>query len=210
MENIKITNSNVIVVDLDGTLIQFDSSFEIAKKLAKRNLFLGLKFVWIYLTEGEAKIKHFVADLFDDFEYESNKTLIKFLQKAKAQGRKLVIATGANIKVANKINKDLGNLFEQVVASDENVNCIGVNKLNAIKKIIKDDKFLYIGDYWHDLPIWNEASEIGIVVNENEKTILLELIQDIAYKEKKRLVVFKWEQTEIIDIYKNDEDCLQS
>jgi|GEM_PF-2857257 len=189
-------NSKVIVVDLDGTLIKFDSSFAIALKLARQNPLLGLRFLWIYLSAGEAKVKQFVAQFFEDFDYETNVQLVNFLRKQRKNGAKLIMATGANLKVAQKVNKDFTGLFDGIVASDMNVNCIGINKLTRIRELIGNSEFLYIGDYWHDLPIWNEATEIGIVINKKDRAQLLDLVRKIADRENKKLLIFSWDYAE--------------
>jgi phosphoglycolate phosphatase-like HAD superfamily hydrolase len=179
----------IIVVDLDGTLITFDSSLSLAKRMASKNIFLALKLMFIYLMGAEAKAKQFVANHCGKLQYKINQKVLNFL-KSKKKDHKLILATGTNMKIAQQINQDLENLFEEVIASSDSINCIGENKLNEIKGQIGDQKFLYIGDWWHDMPIWlDQNASIGIVERDIQ---LCELMKKIAQKESKDIIVFEY------------------
>lgn len=176
-----------IIVDLDGTLIEKDSSFAIWKKMFKQNPFAGFKALVLYFVKGEAGVKEYTKTFFTNSSvHKINEKLIAYLKKLKAQKSHLILATGANFKTAVEFNKK-HKLFTDVIASDEKINCIGVHKLQAIKKLIGNDKFMYIGDAWYDCPIWHEANVIGVVKPNMQMHAYL---SKIAQRRKKELVIF--------------------
>ena len=71
-----------IIVDLDGTLIDFDSSFKMWKSLFRLNFFPLLKVLFIYIVYGEARAKssfHKISTL----NYTLNQNLLQYLYKMK-------------------------------------------------------------------------------------------------------------------------------
>jgi FMN phosphatase YigB (HAD superfamily) len=71
-----------IIVDLDGTLIDFDSSFKMWKSLFRLNFFPLLKVLFIYIVYGEARAKssfHKISNL----NYTLNQNLLQYLYKMK-------------------------------------------------------------------------------------------------------------------------------
>lgn len=197
----------VIIVDLDGTLIRKDSSFSNFLRIMLCNPVRGMIAAWKYCFYGEAVAKRYTAYQAGDSRlrrnmpwleafafraspgmylrhsasFNFNAHLVNYLLKAKQDGATLVLATGANIKTARIFAHQL-NLFDDIIASDEYINCIGVKKLNAIEAKYKD--FMYIGDHWYDMPIWQAARVIGVV---RPNTILLGHLK----KQNKELVVFE-------------------
>lgn len=184
-----------IVVDLDGTLIHVDSSFKLWKLLFKSNFALFMKVILIYLFYGEASSKNALAknelaknalNATENFGYELNVKLFEYLARMKAQGYHIVLATGSNIKIAQLLNKKY-ELFDQIIASDQKMNCIGINKLEAIKKLLGSAEFIYIGDHWYDFPVWHEAQAIGVV---RPNKMLLQCLQNHCNKNNKTFLVF--------------------
>src|SRR5690606_10584116 len=80
----------------------------------------------------------------------------------KKSGRRLVLATAANERIAYAVARHLG-LFDHVISSDESANLKGTAKLQAIRKIVGDD-FGYAADSSADLPLWCHA-RTAILVN---------------------------------------------
>ena len=78
-------------------------------------------------------------------------------------GRSLILATGADRKIASAVADHLG-IFDAVLASDGDINLTGVTKLRAIREMVGDRPFSYVGNDRKDLQIWRDAQS-GIVVN---------------------------------------------
>ncbi len=73
-----------------------------------------------------------------------------------AAGRKLYLATGADRVLARRIAAHLG-IFEDVMASDGEVNLTGKNKLQHLEQRFAADGFDYIGNALPDLPLLQGA-----------------------------------------------------
>ena len=146
-----------IICDLDNTLIQGDSTKKAFKKLLKEPS-KAIKSIFILMLFGKAKFKEYVFKIID-IDYEINKDVLNYLKKQKEIGKIIVLATGTHFKFAQKFAYDVC-IFDYVIATTD-VNCVGYEKLKKIKQLTKDDKFIYIGDSWQDLPIWKVADEIG-------------------------------------------------
>ena len=103
-----------LVVDLDGTLLRTDSLWESVLLLGRQRWYArGLIPVW--LLRGKAYFKWRLADLVDlpaaNLPY--NEPFLTFLKAERARPRRLILATGANGKIAHAIASHLG-LFDHV------------------------------------------------------------------------------------------------
>jgi phosphoserine phosphatase len=94
-----------LVVDVDGTLLRTDSLIESIFVLARINA-LYLFRLPLWLMKGRAHLKQRLAALATPdvkwLPYRAD--LLEFLRAQKRLGRKLVLATAADDKVAQKIN----------------------------------------------------------------------------------------------------------
>lgn len=153
-----------LVVDLDGTLIMTDLLHESALRLLKTSPWAlsGLAFA---LVRGKAATKHHIAtrtDL-DPATLPYHADLLRWLSDERARGRRLVLCTAANDKFAREVAAYLG-LFDEVMASDEEINLGGKSKAEALCRRFGRGGFDYAGNAVADLPIWKCAAA-AIVVN---------------------------------------------
>ena len=160
-----------LVVDLDGTLLRTDSLWESVILLARRRWYaLGLIPVW--LLRGKAYFKWRLAELVDlpvaSLPY--NEPFLTFLKAERARPRRLILATGANEKIAHAIAAHLG-LFDHVLASDQTVNLSGSNKLAKIQAVLAGQSFDYAGNDRVDLSVWHRARR-AILVNPTTSVLL--------------------------------------
>jgi 4-hydroxybenzoate polyprenyltransferase len=88
--------------------------------------------------------------------------LLEWLQTQRAAGRRLVLTTAADSRLADAVAAQLG-IFEDVVASDGVRNVKGVVKANLLLQRYGRQGFTYIGDHSADLPVWQVATTRGIV-----------------------------------------------
>lgn len=151
-----------LVVDLDGTLVATDTLVESLIKLAKQSP-LALFAVLLRLLAGRAAFKQAVASRsnIDARRLPYRDELLVYLRQQQEMGRKLVLATAAHRSVASAVARHLG-LFDLVLASDDQVNLKGGNKLTAIRQHV-GQRFVYAGDAAADVPIWR-AAEAAILV----------------------------------------------
>lgn len=152
-----------LVVDLDGTLLPTDLLHESTLRLLKRKPWAALLLPF-WLLRGRAYLKYKIAaasDL-DCSTLPFNEELLAWLIEEKSRGRRLVLATGSNQKLAELAVERLG-LFDVVLGSDGKRNLEGRRKLDAVRQLCGSE-FDYAGNSRADQPVW-EASRQAIVVN---------------------------------------------
>ena len=158
-----ICEQTVLFVDLDGSLVRTDTLLECVLALGNRPISIvrGL----LALLHGKARMKREIAATVDlnPALLPFNQELLALLRTESDAGRSLVLATGADRKVASAVADHLG-IFDGVLASDGITNLTGERKLAAIKRTVGNRPFSYVGNHRNDLLIWGEAKS-GIVVN---------------------------------------------
>lgn len=152
-----------LVVDLDGSLVRTDTSVECVVALAKRPVhLLRALSAWRY---GRARAKQELAAAaeLDPRLLPYNQELLAYLREQQADGRSLILATGADRQMAMAVAQHL-DLFDAVLASDGETNLTGRAKLTQIRAQIGQRPFTYVGNSGTDLAVWREA-EGAICVN---------------------------------------------
>ena len=159
-----MSSKKVIAVDLDGTLTLTDTLHESILVLVRNKpLFLFILPFW--LIKGLAFLKLKVAQNIelDVKNLPYNLPLIDWLKKEKANGKKIVLCTAANKRIAKDVSNHL-QLFDDVISSDESINLIGVNKRIALQDRFGDKGYDYAGNSRADIEVWASSSK-AIVVN---------------------------------------------
>lgn len=156
--------SDMIFVDLDGTLIQTDLLVESTMQLLKKNL-LYLFLLPIWLFKGKAFLKQEIANRVrlsvTTLPYHTE--FLSYLTEEFDGNSTLILATASNEKFARQVADHVG-FFAAVIASDGKINMAGPEKLAAILKMADGHPFRYAGNARVDLAIWQEAQSC-IVVN---------------------------------------------
>jgi 4-hydroxybenzoate polyprenyltransferase len=164
------TQSIVIAVDLDGTLILTDTLHESVLFLLHDNP-LNVFVLAYWLFGGKAALKSKVADKvgLDVTMLPYNAVLIDWLTEERAKGQKVILCTAANERVAQLIADHLG-LFDEVMASNDKTNNSGTNKRNALDAKYGLKGYDYAGNSEEDILVWAGARQ-AIVVNANAKIV---------------------------------------
>jgi 4-hydroxybenzoate polyprenyltransferase/phosphoserine phosphatase len=157
-------NQIPLVVDLDGTLIKTDLLWESFVRLLKKNplwLFAAL-FWWAH---GRAFLKQQLAArvTIDPAILPYDEKFLAWLREQKSRGRKIILATASDLKLAKPVADHTG-LFDEVLASDGKTNLRSANKLKALTEKFGARGFDYAGNSSADLAVWRGARE-AIVVN---------------------------------------------
>lgn len=152
-----------LVVDLDGTLLRSDTLLEslLSAGRAHPGTWLMLP---LWLAKGVAHLKHRLAER-SNIEVRTlplNLELVGFLRAQKNKGRGLVLATGADQKIANAVAQHCG-LFDRVMASDGQVNLTARQKCARLVREFGRHGFDYVGNSARDLPVWAAARQ-GLLV----------------------------------------------
>ena len=152
-----------LVVDLDGTLLLTDTLVESLFVLARKHP-LDLLKVPLRLARGRAQMKRFVAEQahIDVGKLPRAREVLGYLRAQKAKGRRLILATGADEKIAHAVADEIG-LFDAVLASDGTVNLTAAAKRDRLVAEFGQGGFDYIGNSPRDLPIW-AAARHGLLV----------------------------------------------
>lgn len=159
---------NIIVIDLDGTLIKEDITILSLKLLIKKNLLNTFR-VLLWATQGKSFLKFRLSQQIniDVKKLTYNQKVINFIKKNK-KNNKIVLSTGSYISYAKKINQHI-KLFDEVLGTSKNFNNIGTNKASRLQKKFKTEQiYTYIGNSRTDIPIWN-ISKNSLSVNPNIK-----------------------------------------
>ncbi|MFN3302740.1 MAG: UbiA family prenyltransferase [Roseateles sp.] len=152
-----------LVVDLDGTLIQTDLLHETTLLLAKQSpLVLGLLPLW--LARGKAQMKQRIVDRVtpDYATLPYAPELLDWLRAERAAGRRLVLCTASDQRLAQGVADHLG-LFHEVMGSDGQTNLSGESKAARLVKHFGERGFDYAGNSSDDLPVWRRAREAVVV-----------------------------------------------
>lgn len=173
-------STQIIAVDLDGTLSITDTLHESVLKLVRKKP-LVLFFLPIWLINGIAFLKFKVAESsgLDVTALPYNLLLIEWLKEQKASGKKIILCTGANQLIASAVSKHL-KLFDDVIASDATNNLKSVEKRKELDNRFGYKCYDYVGNSKADIEVWAGANQ-AIVVNAS-KTVLkkAEAVTDVS------------------------------
>jgi 4-hydroxybenzoate polyprenyltransferase len=157
-------SDNPLCVDLDGTLVKSDTLVDSCFLLVRTNpLFLFKALLW--LRNGKAGFKDRITSSveLDVVHLPYNQPLLEFLKRERGKGRAIYLATGADVRLAQRIADHLG-IFDGVLASDGQTNLIGNNKLERLRNRFDGGRFDYIGNALPDVPLLAGAG-VAMVAN---------------------------------------------
>lgn len=146
-----------LCVDLDGTLIDGDTLHLALAQLARERPW-ALALLPFALMGGRARLKHAVSDHveLDAARLPYRPAILDFLREERANGRRLLLATAADHRIARAVAAHLG-LFDGVIASEGAHNAKGAGKVAAIRAVLGAAEFDYMGDHEADLPVLRAA-----------------------------------------------------
>jgi 4-hydroxybenzoate polyprenyltransferase len=146
-----------LVVDLDGTLLCSDALLESLFAVARAHP-LAMLMVPFWLRQGRAQLKHKLAERapIDAATLPVNAALLAYLRKQKLQGRRIILASGADATLAKAVAQHCG-VFDSVMASDGVVNLTAFRKRDRLVAEFGKHGFDYVGNSVQDLPVWAVA-----------------------------------------------------
>ena len=159
-----------LVVDLDGTLIRTDMMWESLARLLRRNP-LAIFAILFWWTRGRARLKQKLAARvqIDPATLPYHERFLAWLRAEKASGRKIILATASDLKMAQPIAAHVG-LFDEVLASDGQTNLRSENKLRALTEKFGARGFDYAGNSSADFAVWRGSRE-AVVVNASHRVL---------------------------------------
>ncbi len=152
-----------LCVDLDGTLIKTDLLLESAISAVRRNPFLLLVLpIWILAGRAVLKRKLALRSQIDVALLPYREELLSLLHEEKQRGRSLLLVTGSDELLAQRVGDHLG-IFEQILASDGKTNLTSRRKRDKLLELFGEAGFAYAGDSSVDLPVWSKAAESFLI-----------------------------------------------
>lgn len=188
-----MSEDQIIAVDLDGTLTLTDTLHESVLTLVRNKpYFLLLLPFWLF--KGIAYLKQKVAENseLDVTTLPYNQPLIDWLKEEKKHGKKIVLCTAANEKIAKAVVSNF-DLFNAFIASDAKTNLKSARKRDALQERYGHKGYDYAGNSNDDLEVWASASN-AIVVNASEnvlkKASTLTSVTRVFRSERARIAVW--------------------
>jgi len=171
------TKAQPLCVDLDGTLIKTDLLFESLAVLLKRKPLL-LLLVPFWMLRGKAALKSTLARhvTVNIASLPYHVIFLEWLRTQKRAGRQLFLVTASDTSLAHRVADHIG-LFDQVLASDGQLNLKGKQKLNVLQKVISGE-FEYAGNSTADLSIWRHCQ--GAIAVGASQSLLRRIRRTIA------------------------------
>ena len=158
-----------LCVDLDDTLLRTDLLHECVLLLIRRSPFSFLR-IPFWLCQGKAVLKRRLAEQPIDVARLPFRTdIIRYLEGERVRGRRLVLVTATDERLARQVQEYL-QLFDEVVASDGAINLKGIAKARALEEKFGKNQFDYAGDSRADLAVWRAARH-AIVVSDSARFI---------------------------------------
>lgn len=154
-----------LYVDLDGTLIATDLLHESALQLLRTAPMTALRMP-AWLLRGKAFMKRRIAEniSIDASVLPYRPDVLELIRDARAQGRRVVLATASDALLAEPVAQHLG-VFDHIIASDGASNMSGDRKLEAIRADAAGHAFSYAGNDSVDLKVWEGAQAAVVVSN---------------------------------------------
>jgi len=156
----------VLCVDLDGTLIRGNVLWECVLVLLKSrpSTLLWLPF---WLLSGRAALKRELAARvrLNPARLPYRQQVLDLLRQEKAAGRRLALVTATDREPAEAIAHYLG-LFDEVHASDGQLNLKGASKAEFLAEHFADSGFDYMGDSPADVEVWRKARGAYVIGTE--------------------------------------------
>lgn len=147
-----------LVMDLDGTLISTDALHESLLNFLKRRASEAWK-IPFWILSGRAVVKSRLAEAVTDQDAETfpvNDELVAIARHEAERGRRIVLATAADISIAEKIQRRF-SFIGHVIASVGGRNLKGPAKATEVGAQFPNG-FIYAGDSAADLDVWSKAT----------------------------------------------------
>src|SRR5690606_38542507 len=159
LENDYGSGMQVLVVDLDGTLLRSDMLFESFWSSFSRDWrspFLSLA----ALSRGRAYLKRHLAlaSAVEAATLPYDPKVIGFVQAWRGAGGRTALVTAGDRVFAKSIAAHLG-IFDEVHGSDGKLNLKGDHKAQFLEERFGRKGFAYMGDTKADLPVWKRAAK---------------------------------------------------
>lgn len=174
-----------LCVDLDGTLIQEDTSRTAAKRYAGWNPFKWLYIACWFIKGRHAYMKQKIAAqvTLTPKDWTFVPGILDILETERQIGRPLYLVSATWISFAKAVAKDprCKGYFSaaHVVATKDNINLRAHAKANYLVNAFGEKGFIYAGNSVDDLAVWEKSLHAIMVRPQEENTNLLSQLKKI-------------------------------
>ncbi len=156
--------TDVLVVDLDGTLLQGDMLFETFWSAFGRNWRSPLLSL-IAVKKGKASLKRYLAEAssVDVLTLPYDPDVLAYIERWRQDGGRAVLVTATDQKLADQIARHLG-IFDEVHGSNGQDNLKSGAKAAFLERQYGAGAFTYAGDATADIAVWAGAAK-AVTVN---------------------------------------------
>lgn len=154
----------VLVVDLDGSLLRSDLLFESFWSALGRDWRSPFRSA-MALAQGKAAVKRYLADAgtIDVASLPYDDEVLEYIRAWRAQNGRIALVTASDDSFAQAVGRYLG-LFDDVHGTTGGKNLKGPAKAQFLVEKYGDKQFSYIGDAQADFAVWKHAKR-AITVN---------------------------------------------
>ncbi|MCW8843165.1 MAG: UbiA family prenyltransferase [Rhodobacteraceae bacterium] len=154
----------ILVVDLDGTLLRSDMLFESFWSAVGQDWRSPLRSVLALMTGRAALKRHLAAtSTVDVTTLPYDRKVMAYIEDWRKAGGRVALVTASDHDFAERIAAHL-DLFDEVFGSDEGRNLKGACKAQFLEARFGRKAFAYMGDSSADRPVWQRAAK-AITVN---------------------------------------------
>lgn len=161
----------VLIVDLDGTLLRSDMLFETFWDSLARDWKHSIGSV-VAAFQGLAPLKRHLqqSSQVDVSTLPYNQNVIDYIESWRTNtiGGRTALVTASDVHIATEISEHLG-IFDEVYGSDGEVNLKGAEKSHFLSEKYGAGAYTYMGDSAADIPVW-ESAERAITVDASSET----------------------------------------
>jgi phosphoserine phosphatase len=145
-----------LCIDLDGTLVRSNTMLKEISVAVRKKPFRFLP-ICLALFRGRAEFKKRVSSLclLDISSLPYRQSLLDLIWTERANGRQIILATGAHEQTAEAIASHL-RCFDNVLSTKNGNNLTGNAKRQRLVECFPAG-FYYAGDSNADLPVWQAA-----------------------------------------------------
>jgi phosphoserine phosphatase len=153
-----------LCVDLDGTLIAGDITWEATKAALRKSPLSGFALAF-WMAHGRPYYKQKLAERvsIDPARLSYRKEVVAFLEGEHAKGRRILLATAAGEAMVRPIVSHLKFLDAQLVATTSGKNLAGIHKAEELVRLFGEKGFDYAGNEHRDLKVWEHARKAVVV-----------------------------------------------
>jgi len=148
----------VVCADVDGTVLATDLLYESLLIAVKRRPWIALA-VPFWLCRGRSLLKARLAEMAASIHYDHlpvRQEITTYIKSRREEGCRIVLASASHHTLVAGVARRLGSI-DSIVASEEQQNCKGAAKAEAIAQHLGSESWSYIGDSHADFAVWKKA-----------------------------------------------------